>query len=214
MRPDRVVSVLGTGTGVGKTWVSCALITEFRRRGTTVVARKPAQSYAPGEGSTDAHVLGAASGEPPERVTPRHRWYEAALAPPMAAEVLGAPSFSIDDLAGELASRWWHEAAIGIVETAGGACSPLAADGDCVAFTDAIAATDVVLVADAGLGTIHAVRTAVLATGRRVIVFLNRFDSAAPHDLHTRNADWLRERDGLEVVTTVDALATRLSSAP
>jgi hypothetical protein len=36
-------------------------------------------------------------------------------------------------------------------------------------------------------------------------VFLNRLDAA--DDLHRRNRDWLAERDGLAVVSDVDALA-------
>ena len=68
--------------------------------------------------------------------------------------------------------------------------------------------------ADAGLGTVHAVRATVRALGRPPVVLLNRFDPGAPHDLHARNARWLRERDGLEVVTDANALAARLTSAP
>jgi dethiobiotin synthetase len=207
--------VLGTGTGVGKTWVSCALATHLRLAGTAVTVRKPAQSYDAAEaGATDAHALAAASGDAPEAVTPPHRWYALALAPPMAARALGAPPFTVAELADELDARWGGGVGIGIVETAGGACSPLADDGDCIAFTAAIEATDVLLVGDAGLGAIHAVRAAVAALGRRPFVFLNRFDASSPDDVHARNARWLRDRDGLDVVTTVDALAQRLVSRP
>ncbi|HZQ57362.1 MAG TPA: dethiobiotin synthase [Acidimicrobiales bacterium] len=215
MRPDRLVVVLGTATGVGKTWTSCALARHLRAAGTGVVARKPAQSYDPGDASpTDAHLLGAACGEPPERVTPAHRWYPVPLAPPMAADTLGRAPFSISQLVDELAAGWGPRVDVGIVETAGGACSPLADDGDCVAFTAAVGADDVVLVADAGLGTLNAVRATVHALGRAPLVFLNHFDATSPHDLHARNARWLRERDALDVVTSTDALAARLSSAP
>ncbi len=67
MRPDRVVVVLGTETGVGKTHVAAALAAAARARGRRVVARKPVQSFGP-EGSgappeTDAHRLGRATGE-------------------------------------------------------------------------------------------------------------------------------------------------------
>jgi dethiobiotin synthetase len=215
VRPDRLVVVLGTGTGVGKTWAACAVTRHLRGAGTTVAARKPAQSYDPRDPTpTDAELLGAASGEPAERVTPAHRWYAVPLAPPMAVDVLGAPPFSIADLVDELAAGWGSGAGTAIVETAGGACSPLAQDGDCIAFTAAIGASDVVLVADAGLGTVHAVRATVRALGRPPVVLLNRFDPRAPHDLHARNARWLRERDGLDVVTDVSALAERIASAP
>ena len=80
-------------------------------------------------------------------------------------------------------------------------------------FARAIRADLVVLVADAGLGTINSVRLSVEAfSDFPVIVALNRFG----HDLlHARNRDFLVERVGLDVVTAPSALAARLaSSAP
>ena len=72
--------------------------------GVAVAARKPAQSYAPDElGATDAELLGRASGEPAETVCPRHRWYPVPMAPPMAADVLGLPPFTIAELVAEIA---------------------------------------------------------------------------------------------------------------
>src|SRR5207248_10256147 len=102
-RPERLVFVTGTGTEVGKTWVAARLADALRATGRTVAARKPAQSFAPTEaGSTDAEVLAAATGEAPETVCPRHRWYEVAMAPPMAADALGRPTIKIADLAAEV----------------------------------------------------------------------------------------------------------------
>ena len=57
-----VLFVTGTGTEVGKTWFATRLITAMRERGTTVAARKPAQSFEPGSGPTDADLLAAVSG--------------------------------------------------------------------------------------------------------------------------------------------------------
>ncbi len=146
-------------------------------------------------------MLGAASGEPAEEVCPVHRWYDVAMAPPMAAEVLGRPPFTIHDLASEL---HWPSGAVdvGLVETAGGLRSPLAADGDCLSLCATLAPEVVVLVADAGLGTINAVRLTVhslRAVPAPVVVVLNRFDPVV--DLHTRNREWLQKRDALAVVT-------------
>ncbi|MBV8560261.1 MAG: AAA family ATPase, partial [Acidimicrobiia bacterium] len=56
-RPERLVLVAGTGTEVGKTWVAARLAEALRARGTRVAARKPAQSFAPDEGPTDAEAL-------------------------------------------------------------------------------------------------------------------------------------------------------------
>jgi len=200
MRPDRVVLVVGTGTDIGKTWVSARLLTQLRAAGCSVAARKPAQSFEADDDPAgfDAAVLGAASGEVVEVVCGPHRWYPVAMAPPMAANVLGRPSFSIATLIDELA--WPSEAVdIGLVESAGGVRSPQAADGDVVSLCAALHPDLVLLVADAGLGTINAVRLTVgVLADQVVVVVLNRFDPA--NDLHVRNRDWLREEDGLHVV--------------
>ncbi len=196
-----MVAVVGTGTEVGKTWVAALLLTYLRRQGVTVAARKPAQSFDPSDhpGTLDAAILGAATGEAPETVCPRQRWYEVALAPPMAAEALGLPPFTIGDLVAEL--RWPETAVdVGVVETAGGVRSPLAADGDCLALCLALEPDVVVLVADAGLGTINAVRLSLGALGgldAPSVVVLNRFDDAV--DVHVRNRDWLHA-EGTRVV--------------
>ena len=62
-----------------------------------------------------------------------------------------------------MASIAWPEAAVdvGLVETVGGVRSPLAEDGDSRDLVRALAVDVVVLVADAGLGTIDAVRSGV-----------------------------------------------------
>jgi dethiobiotin synthetase len=209
-RPSLLVVVAGTGTGVGKTWVAAAVASGLRARGLRVEARKPAQSFAPAEaGGTDAEVLAAATGEDPAAVCPRHRWYGAPMAPPMAADALGRPPFTVADLAAEVAASWGAAASVGLVELAGGPRSPMAADGDGVDLTRALDPDLCVLVADAGLGTINAVR---LCTGslapRPVVVFTNRYD--AGEDLHRRNVAWLREIDGVEIVTDVAELTSRL----
>lgn len=183
------IVVTGTGTDVGKTWVTAEVLLRLRARGIMVAARKPAQSYAPEElGRTDAEVLGAASGEPPDVVCPHHRWYPEPMAPPMAAEALGLAPFTIADLVVETAAA--HPSAIMLVEGAGGPRSPLASDGDTVDLARALGAGMAVLVADSGLGTINAVRLSAEALrGMSVLVYLNRFDPADA--LHRRNHAWL-----------------------
>jgi dethiobiotin synthetase len=116
----------------------------------------------------------------------------------MAAEVLGRPPFGVGDLLEELS--WPADRVdVGLVETAGGVRSPLAADGDGAALSRALAPDLSVLVADAGLGTINAVRLTVEVLDGPCVVVLNRFNPSS--DLHSRNVVWLRERDGLRVVT-------------
>jgi len=212
VRPDRVALVCGTGTEVGKTWVAARLLVELRARGATVAARKPAQSFDVGRygeclgGATDAEALSVASGEHPGDVCHVFRSYHRAMAPPIAAQVLGMPPFTVADLVGEL--TWpLDRVDVGVVETAGGVCSPQADDGDVCDMVALLAPDIVVLVADAGLGTINSIRLTMGAlTGRGggtvgapVIVVLNRFDGH--HEIHCRNHEWLERREGYCMVT-------------
>lgn len=209
-RPERLVVVLATATGVGKTWVATGLVESLRSRGVAVSARKPAQSFAPGE-PTDADILGRASGEAAGEVCPRHRWYERPMAPPMAAESLGRPSFTIADLAAELA--WPDHVGVGVVEGAGGVRSPLAADGDSLDLLAAVAPDVVVLIAEGGLGTINLVRLSVSALdGWPVAVYLNRFDPG--DDLHRANLSWLARLVDAPVTTDLQWLADRCLGPP
>ena len=200
--------VTGTGTGVGKTWVGAHLLAALRSSGHAVAARKPVQSYEPGAESTDADVLARATGEQPEAVCPRHRWYEVPMAPPIAAELLERPAFSVEDLADEL--TWPGGVRYGLVEGVGGPRSPIASTGDTVALAGALKPESVVLVARTELGTINAVLLAASVL-HDPIVFLNRFREENP--LHARNAQWLRERTELDVVIGIDDLVSRLSSS-
>lgn len=207
-RPPCLIVVLGTATEVGKTWVTTRLLELLRSKDKSVGARKPAQSFDPPGRRlplpTDADLLAAASGASAEAVCPPHRWYPLAMAPPMAAEALGAPPVLIDELIAEL--TWPGGVDVGFVETAGGVGSPLAVDADCARFAMMLRPDLAILVADAGLGTIGAVRLALGALASlQCVVFLNRFDPA--NELHRRNRDWLRTRDGFAVHTDIAELA-------
>lgn len=206
-RPALVAVVTGTATEVGKTWVAARVAEELRHAGMVVAARKPVQSHEPGDTETDAAVLSAATGEEVDAVCRGDRDFAVPMAPPMAAAALGRTAFGVADLVAEL--EWPRDCDVGLVETAGGIRSPIAADGDCLDLVEQLAPEAVVLVADAGLGVINAVRLCLGALGRaRPIVVLNRFD--ATHDLHRRNLAWLRDVDGLDPVTSPEDLANVL----
>jgi dethiobiotin synthetase len=203
-----VVVCAGTGTEIGKTWVGAAVLAHLREAGVSVAARKPVQSYDPDDtGPTDADVLGAATGEHANVVCPEHRWYPVALAPPMAAAVLERPPFIMDDLVAE--TQWPSpEPEVRWVETVGGVRSPIAFDGDSADIADRYRPDAVVLVADAGLGTINAVRLSATAiVTPRLVVYLNHWDGT---ELHELNRAWLSDRDGFDVVIDVPSLANRI----
>src|SRR5262249_33797449 len=145
-RPAQLAFVSGASTEIGKTWMAAAVLRQLRGSGVGVAARKPVPSFDPEDRGTDADVLAAAPSATPHEVCVPHRWYGRALAPPMAAEALGEPPFTVDDLVAEL--RWPEQLDVGLVEGAGGPRSPLAADGDNVALARAIDADTVLLVAD------------------------------------------------------------------
>ena len=154
-------------------------------------------------------MLAAATGEHPNDVCPEHRWYAAALAPPMAAAVLVRPVFSVADLVAEL--RWPPpEPEVRWVETVGGVRSPIAFDGDSADLCAALEPDLVVLVADAGLGTINAVRLSATALEPwPLVVYLNRWNGEQLHEL---NRAWLTDRDGFEVVVDIQTLGRRTSA--
>lgn len=196
---QRIV-IAGTGTEVGKTWIAVKLIELARARGLRVGARKPAQSYSSDDTSTDADLLARATGESPHEVCPAHRWYPVPMAPPMAADALGLPRILLDELLAE--THWPSNVDLGVIETAGGLCSPIAHDADNLTLIERLAPTRVLLVSEAGLGTLNAARLCLRALrGIDATVFLNRFDQA--NELHRRNAEWLR-REGIDVCVEVD----------
>jgi len=206
-RPSALVAVVGTATDVGKTWVAAALVPLLIAAGRRVSVRKPVQSFAADDVTTDADVLAGATGEDPQQVCPLGRRYPLAMAPPIAAHRLGAPPIALRDLLAGLA--WPEGIDIGIVETVGGVRSPMADDGDSAAFARSILPDHMLLVADAGLGAINAVRLGAGALSPLPLtVMLNRFDG--DNEVHATNRAWLADRDGYVVVTTVDECAATL----
>ena len=204
-RPRTLGFVSGTATEIGKTWWTAATARELRAVGVSVAARKPVQSAAPGA-VIDSELLAAATGEDPDSVCPPSRTYDLAWAPPMAARELGRPGFTARDLADAI--RWPSAVDVGLVEGVGGPRSPVSDDGDSVTLAHLLQPDLVVVVADAGLGTINAVRLSVDAfAGFEVVVALNRFGD---DPLHHRNRDHLSGVCRFDVVTTPRELMARL----
>lgn len=159
----RRVVVVGTGTGVGKTRVTRALARALRRRAPTL-ALKPVESGAGG----DARAFDA---DNPVAVSPHPRIaLTAALSPHLAARREGQ-QFHVKTLVE------WIEAAeqslalcattspyiYSVIETAGGALSPLTDEARnldlCIALDPAL----LVLVGPDGLGVLHAMTATLIA---------------------------------------------------
>lgn len=195
---------------MGKTWVAAHLATTLRAGGTRVAARKPAQSFDPSDPHpTDAQVLAEATGETPHEVCAAHRWLPVALAPPMAAQVLGLPKFTIAELIDEII--WPANTEIGIIEGAGGIHSPIADDGDTLTLLDGIQPDLVIVVAEPHLGSINNIRlTTAALQAHNLIVYLNRFDPT--NTLHQVNLSWMTDRCKFKIAISESDLVHSVQS--
>jgi dethiobiotin synthetase len=210
-RPRTLIGVLGTHTEVGKTYVTANWLSHLRQQGLNVAARKPVQSFNADDATTDARQLANATGEAETDVCPLHRNYPLALAPPMAADELNRPRIELGALLQEI--TWPAEVDVGIVETVGGPYSPIAHDGDSIDLIAQLKPDAILLVADAGLGTLNAVRLCLQCVGEMpTTVFLNRFDAAS--ELHQLNRQWLHEKYGISTAIDMHELTAMMLLLP
>lgn len=160
--------ITGTDTGVGKTRVGVALVSELHRRGLRVRVRKPVESgCALIQGAllpADAAALRAAAGnrESLAQICPYP--LAAPLAPPRAAALAGCRLHLADLVAACVAGVGTDD--FMLVEGAGGFLSPLAEDA---LNADLALALEfpVLLVAEDRLGAIHQVLASAEAIERR-----------------------------------------------
>ncbi|CAN5143615.1 dethiobiotin synthase [soil metagenome] len=184
--------VTGTGTDIGKTYVSCALIRALKARGASVDAFKPVVSgFDPRDAAgSDPVRLAAALGAPGDvfRIAPRR--YLAPLSPNIAARLEGQ-TLVLDDMVIDAVAR---AAALRdgllLVEGAGGVMSPLT-DGETNLDMIAALGAPVLLVAGSYLGTISHVLTARVAlrgVGARVAAVVMSESLDAPDLAQTAQA--------------------------
>jgi dethiobiotin synthetase len=93
---------------------------------------------------------------------------------------------------------------VGLVDSAGGVASPVAADGDGASLVCRLPVDAVILVSDPSLGVINLVRLSVRVLEAPVIFHLNRMDPA--NRLHLHNRDWLVDRERLTVMSPHEGL--------
>ena len=170
------VVVLGTGTNVGKTYVTEALARALQalQPSAAVVPVKPIESgYAPGPDSDAARLARAASGANPPNPHPLIG-LEAPVSPHLAARRAGVGPIDPrvvaswltnweNDMTSHVVSRQlWS-----IVETAGALFSPLAPDATNFELALALEPALWVLVAPDALGVLHDVRVTWEACARR-----------------------------------------------
>lgn len=190
--------VLGTGTDVGKTYASAALLSGLRRRGLQATALKPIETGIADAGDappprSDSGVLERAASAPPPRPHPLYR-FRRPVSPHLAARET-TTQIDLDRIV-----DWVNDATLRcpthmtLIETAGGAFSPL---GPAISNLDLAAALEPaqwLLVAPDSLGVLHdvtATLTALRARARAPDYLL--LSASRPPDASTgTNADELR----------------------
>jgi dethiobiotin synthetase len=173
----RRLVVIGTGTGVGKSYVSCALLRALQRADpkARVAGLKPIESgVGPDRTSTDAGLLEAAShGLAPPSSHPLFAFAEA-LSPHLAARRAGVGPIDTRAVCSwieEWEARVTRHVASShdwcLVETAGAVLSPLAPGISNFELALALEPAIWILVAADALGTLHDVRATLEALSAR-----------------------------------------------
>lgn len=172
--------VTGTDTGVGKTFVTCALLHATRQRGLSAVGMKPVAAGVEEDGRNEdvVRLLADSSIRPPlELVNPF--LYDPPIAPHIAAREAGWP-IEIETIRPAL-ERLRRLADVVWVEGAGGFRVPLDEHYDTADLVRALA-LPVVLVVGMRLGCLnHALLTAEAITRRELVLagwVANRIDPA------------------------------------
>jgi dethiobiotin synthetase len=196
----RGLLVTGTGTGVGKTIVSAALLAAMRAAGEPVRAYKPVVTgldEPPGEWPPDHELLALAAGMTPEDVAPLR--YGPAVSPHLAAELAGE---AVDTAALVAAARQAPNHTL-VVEGVGGLLVPLAPN-----FTVRDLAVELalplVIVASPGLGTInHTLLTveAARAAGLTVAAVVLTPWPAKPSRMELSNRRTIEQIGAVEATT-------------
>jgi dethiobiotin synthetase len=145
------VLVTGTGSGVGKTWVTRALARTLTRAGQRVIAVKPVEvgDTIPG-GTPDGELLAAATGQEEPRAALVH--YHDPLPPALAAERHGDP-VDIDVLLLQL-EPLRPQADVILMEGTGGLLDPITWEWNEVELARSLGA-GVLVVGNDRLGTIN-----------------------------------------------------------
>jgi dethiobiotin synthetase len=219
----RGLFVTGTGTGVGKTVLSAALLAAMVADGEPVRAHKPVLTGLddpPGEWPPDHELLARAAGMAPDEVAPLR--YGPAVSPHLAAELAGrrldptrllAAARGLPSTAHAGADVLSHAATLGgegvqtgeppvIVEGVGGLLVPLADDFTVRDLAVALG-LPLLIAAPPGLGTInHTLLTlhAARAAGLDVCAVVLTPWSARPSPMESSNRETIARLGDVEVV--------------
>lgn len=148
--------ILGTGTGVGKTYVTAQVARALVARGRKVTALKPIETGLVDREASDAALLERACGRRPAQHPLLD--FPQPISPHLAARLAGV-SIDVGAIRSWVdASAAETEAEIVVVESAGGALSPLSDARTNLDLARALEPAWLVLVAPDALGVLHDVR--------------------------------------------------------
>lgn len=210
------IFVTGTGTDVGKTYITALLLKGLREKGIDAGYFKAALSGAEWRGGKripgDAEFVCKIAGipDPPESLVPY--CYDTAVSPHLAAKLEGNP-IELEQIA-EALERVQNRFPFVAAEGSGGILCPLRYDEKKLMLTDVIRLTgfELLLVAPAGLGTINsAILTIDYAKGqgfRTAGVILNQYEPR--NFLHEDNRKMIEELSGIPVIAYAEKGADHL----
>jgi dethiobiotin synthetase len=204
------VVILGTGTDVGKTYVTACLARGLRERGVgALVALKPIESGVEPGADGDAGTIAAAAGH----MAVLSPWrFRAALSPHLAARQESV-ELDVAELTGWVSSeerRWGAE--LSLVELAGGAFTPLSFGVTNVDLAVALEPAVWLLVAPDSLGVLHDLTSTLRALPQAPDAVLLSA-ARAPDQSSGGNAAELARLGIAQVLEVIAAGAQRSNSA-
>ncbi|MEP6571400.1 MAG: dethiobiotin synthase [Gemmatimonadota bacterium] len=211
--PQNVTLIVGTDTGVGKTWVTCAVARALIAAGQQVIAIKPVETGDPISGNPDDEdgtLLAVATGQAePRRALIR---LKSPVAPAIAADLEGI-TIDTDELVTRIRA-FSANRSITLVETAGGVLAPLTWHDNALDLAHKLNARALLVAVDR-LGTInHTLLTLHRLKADRVPVVGVVLTAPEVPDESTRsNAAAIARLSGMDLVWPVPRLADPMQAA-
>ena len=212
------IFITGTGTDVGKTFVTALLVKHFKEKGMKTAYYKAAVSgnikgehgLIPGDAAYVKQVSGIT--QPLDAMVPYI--YEEAISPHLAARKEGNPIELSVVKAGY--DKLVKEYDMVVMEGSGGILCPLRCDGEQEVWLEDVSLDlnlPCIVVADAGLGTINATVLTIEYLRMKNIevkgVILNHYD--AENEMHQDNRIMIERRGKVPVIACVEYGAEKIS---
>ncbi len=176
--------IAGTGTGIGKTLVTTALVWQLRQQEKRVTALKPVISgFEPNDPESDTSLILQSLGVDPQSLDSVSPWrFTAPLAPNLAAAREGK-KLDMHEIAGFCRDHEKPETDILLVEGAGGVMSPLSDHHTMLDWIETLG-WPVILVAGSYLGSIsHTLTAAEALKGRSAALHTVVVSESSPSEV-------------------------------